>query len=164
MSNSLSQNLKRIGVAVAASVAMSGAFNASAHVHEGSILEGYQGFVNKMTRPNGGMSCCHLQDGQGNLEEKIVRGEDGKQHYRVKITKDLSGKDLPKPIWVDIPDEAVLSPKYAKEFCDAVRRDTPNDPDAATCKSPPFNVLWTPSYNESGPYTVYCYIPVPRGF
>lgn len=169
MSNSISQTLKRMTAASVAALSMTAPYNAAAHVSAGSLLEGYEGFVNAMRLPDGpdgqtGMSCCHLQDGQGNIEEQVTRGPDGKERYKVKLTKDLSGNPLPQPLWIDVPPEAVLTEKYAKEFCDKLRIEQPDSKDAASCKRPPFNVLWTPTYSAAGPHRVYCYIPKPRGF
>jgi hypothetical protein len=168
MSQNLSRNLKRAGASVAAVFALGGAFNSQAHVHKGSVLDGYQGFVNEMHRPDG-MSCCHLRDGQGNLKEEVYRGEDGKQHYRVTVTKDLDGKDLPEPVVVEIPDHAILTEEYAQGYCAKLKKDTPDHPSAATCVRPPFNVLWTNDYYKGAdgkfkPGSIYCYIPTPKAF
>jgi hypothetical protein len=128
---------------------VAGAFNAYAHVPaEGSeqhnLLKPFQDFI-MQTKNNSGGSCCNLDDGRGNLEERMTK--DGK--YQVKLTHDLAGAKLATPRWIDIPESAILTAKHAKKVCDEVKSET--------CKAPPFNVLWANAYD-----TVYCYYPRPN--
>lgn len=136
---------------------MAGAFNAYAHVPpEGSeqhnLLKPFNDFIMQMKNKYGG-SCCNLDDGRGNLEERMTK--DGK--YQVKITHDLAGTKLATPRWIDIPEDAILTAKHAKQVCDKANEGkTPAEKAASTCKAPPFNVLWANANDH-----VYCYYPRP---
>lgn len=134
---------------------LAGTFGAQAHVPEatseqGKMLAPFSEAIMHMTKPSGG-SCCSLNDGRGNLEERITK--DGK--YQVKLTHDLAGSKLPpeRTRWVDIPEDAILSAKHMNAVCKPRR-----EADAAsTCKTPPFNVIW---FRDDG--HVYCYFPKPQ--
>ncbi len=136
---------------------MAGAFNAYAHIPaEGSeqheLLKNFKDFIMQMKNNTGG-SCCNLDDGRGNLEERMTT--DGQ--YQVKITHDLAGVPLAEPKWIDIPETAILTAKHAKAVCDQLNEGkTPEEQAASTCKAPPFNVLWANANHH-----VYCYYPRP---
>ena len=137
---------------------MAGAFNAYAHVPpEGSeqhnLLKPFQDFIMQMKNNIGG-SCCNLDDGRGDLEERMTKA--GK--YQVKLTHDLAGRKLAEPHWIDIPEEAILTAKHAKAVCDEGNKGkTSAEIKASTCKAPPFNVLWISATDH-----VYCYYPRPN--
>ncbi len=154
-------------------------FNASAHVPaEGpdhDLLAPFEGTVKHMEKEGGG-SCCHMEDGFGNLEEQRYLGEDGGYHYRVLVKVDLKGEPLKGgPRWIYIPDSVVLSNEQVAAVCEKVRKDPDmSQSDKDTCLHPPFNMLWwrpTESQGGAGPYggpfqgmrtdTIYCYIPRP---
>lgn len=144
--------MKRILAGVAFTLA--GAFNAYAHVPaEGSeqhnLLKPFNDFIMHMKKSDGTSSCCSLNDGRGDLEERMTK--DGK--YEVKITHDLAGTKLAAPKWIKVPDEAVLSARHANAICKPLRAANAD----STCKSPPFNVIW---YRDDG--HIYCYFPRPQ--
>lgn len=148
-------------------------FNATAHVLPGSVLAPHRGFINAMKHKTAAgyeQSCCHEKDGQGNLEEKKFKAPDGSIRYKVKLVNDEWGKPLEKPIWIDIPPEAVLIYKDAVQFCKDLRKNDPTNPDAETCTVPKTNALWTneiPHIVAEGkplPFTIYCYLPKPPSF
>ena len=164
---------KKIAIAT---LGLAGAFGAAAHVPEGSPLMRYKGFINHMSKvgsnyPGG---CCHLNDGQGNLKERQETDADGKVHYFVTLTEDFQGNALPNPVEVAVPDNAVLTGKWANDFCNKLKREQPESPDAATCNAPPVNIIWTSQYsgsmtetmrasgNKIPSFQIYCYWPQPR--
>lgn len=172
--SSLMLNFKRgTATAMAALVTVVAPFNASAHVLPGSVLEKHKGFINAMTHKTKygyEQSCCHEKDGQGGLEEKKTIAADGTVQYKVKLVNDEWGKPLEKPVWIDIPPEAVLIYKDAVAFCKNLREREPLNPDAETCTMPTTNALWTneiPHTVAAGqplPFTIYCYLPKPPKF
>ena len=133
---------------------LAGTFGAQAHIpaadsEQGKLLRPFEEFIMGMTREDGG-PCCSLEDGRGDLKERITK--DGT--YEVLITHDLTGSKLPdaRVKWVPIPEDMVLSEKHARSVCKPFLDADPS----STCKRPPFNVIW---YSNSG--QVYCYIPKP---
>lgn len=156
----MTNKLKSIftSLAVGGTLALGAAFSASAHVPpEGSdqnkLLKNHEEFIMKMETKTGG-SCCSLNDGRGDLEEKVLK--DGR--IQVMITHDLAGNKLPAPKPIIIPESAILSASHAKAVCDKVNAGkTPAEKAASTCTAPAFNVIW---YRDDG--HVYCYYPRPQ--
>lgn len=168
------------GVLATAFLGLATLFNASAHVPEKGknafmdkqhdLLQPYKDFIMTMKKEGGG-SCCSLQDGRGNLEEKIEK-KNGKDTYKVKITHDLGGEPLPGGgIWIDIPPSAILTTEHAKAVCKE------SSPGSTTCKPPGFNILWASMSRGGGGYddegnptaatgplsvNVFCYYPKPK--
>lgn len=206
-SSQLLLGLKRYGaVAGAALLTAVAPFNSSAHVHGDNpvsrSLKGYEGFVNQMHRMNpdgsvGQMSCCHLKDGVGNIKEEFEDVKDAtapkgtRRVYYVTFTHNVDGTPLPKPTRVRVPDEAVMTDKYAVQFCKNLKAEVASGKvegwsdadkaqrvkDAATCERPPTNIAWIAGFqtdvnekirtNEKGEailqqYQFYCYIPKPQ--
>ena len=191
-SSQLLLELKRYGaVAGAALLTAAVPFNVSAHVHDDNpvsrSLKGYEGFVNQMHQMNadgsvGGTSCCHLQDGVGNLKEEIVK-EDGKPVYYVTFTHNTDGKPLERPVRIRVPPEKVLTDRFAIQYCKELKKEVASGQitgtysdeqkaqkikDAETCNRPPTNISWISGVykdNSTGEYSVpafYCYIPKPK--
>lgn len=111
----------------------------------------YKDFIVNMKNKNGG-SCCDLSDGRADLEERITK--DGR--YQVRATEQAYENYglTEEGEWIDVPEEAILSAKHAKEICKETRQA---NPDNHTCNAPPFNILWM----SSGKH-VYCYWPRPK--
>jgi len=179
MQSSLMRNFKRAAAATGLVMLAAGAsFNAGAHVLPGSVLEKSKGFVNAMTRinPDGstGTSCCHQKDGQGGLTEEPIYGADGitVTGYIVTIVNDEMGNPLEAPVKREIPQEAILRYPDAVAFCKKLKETDPTSEDAATCKVPTTNVLWTSSIphapnanlKDQSSFRIYCYLPKPPKF
>jgi hypothetical protein len=170
------------GIALTSAMALTAVFNAPAHVpdektnkQQHDLLAPYAGFIMHMSRKAefGGMHCCGMEDGLGNIPEKhsdflAVTDAQGRMHadpngsqYHVKLTKNKSGEDLPNGgIWLDIPDADILDvPQF-----DKIKAQYPDDP---TMKAPPFNILWTDNSYPTAESpdtkpTIYCLWPKPH--
>jgi hypothetical protein len=159
---------ERAGRAFALSLSLAAIFTAAAHANpppEGSpqwnMTRPYKSFVTRMHNLKDGTNqwCCDLSDGRANLEERYVPGTNGQPgHYQVKVTQEAYEYDTgipPEGRWIDIPNDKVIDVRNANTICNELKKDHPEE--AATCKPPPFNILWRTTYDH-----VYCYWPRPQ--
>lgn len=146
-----------------AALSLAAAFSASAHAPapgtpDHNLLAPHKDFIMHMKRADGSMgSCCSDNDAFGDLEER--RTTDGK--YEVKLTHDLQRNKLPAPVWVTIPEKAILSAKHAKAVCQEYKQ---GNNASNTCTSPNFNVIWHNGDLKNGgkDITIWCYFPRPQ--
>lgn len=131
------------------------------------ILSTSREFIKNMRGPDGKRNCCDLDDGRGGMEEVPFIGLDGKQWYRVRITREafagswFMNTEIPaEGKWIEVGPDKVLTPQHAAKYCDKWRENNAallaKNPELDTCYQPDVNIIW---YSGSD---TYCYWPKPK--